>query len=299
MVVIQGPSPRIRRSPRLAKTPEDARMERTKVVEVVVQSKRPAARRSSQGQRRRRRDGPSSGTDGCPAADGLDDGEDRCEAGPAEHGGGQPRAASRTRGHRHVDSDGGAAAAAGEHDESAGSAGTRQAPPPAAPRNPPPAATDRQVVYQPRDRNDDGDDSNGDDDGSSSSSDDDESDGDRGDGGRRARRQPVTRQGDFRRIKWRTIRDLDLPTFLPTPQTAVTTWIARVDLALEGARLSGRGDWTDQELYYILGNKLQDSAARWWVHLDRKLRDRERTWTKLKSSLLRRYGERPDKPMAE
>ncbi|EGZ18310.1 hypothetical protein PHYSODRAFT_420164, partial [Phytophthora sojae] len=77
------------------------------------------------------------------------------------------------------------------------------------------------------------------------------------------------------------IRDLDLPTFLPTPQTSVTTWIARVDMAWEGARLSGRGEWTDQELYYNLGNKLQDSATRWWVQLDRKLRDR--TWTKLKS----------------
>ncbi|KAE8981168.1 hypothetical protein PR001_g24075, partial [Phytophthora rubi] len=101
------------------------------------------------------------------------------------------------------------------------------------------------------------------------------------------------------RNRRRAIRDLDLPTFLPTPQTSVTTWIARVDLALEGARLSGRGEWTSQELYYILGNKLQDSAARWWVQLDRKLRDRERTWTKLKASLLRRYGERPDKAMAE
>ncbi|EGZ21245.1 hypothetical protein PHYSODRAFT_285574, partial [Phytophthora sojae] len=162
---------------------------------------------------------------------------------------------------------------------------TQQAPPPAAPRDPPPAATARQVAYQPRDGNDDGDDSDDhDDDGSSSSSDDDdESDDGHDGGGRRERRQPVTRPGDrdFHRNRRRAIRDLDLPTFLPTPLTSVTTWIARVDLALEGARLSGRGEWTDQELYYILGNKLQDSAARWWVQLDRKLRDRERTWTKL------------------
>ncbi|KAE8993458.1 hypothetical protein PR002_g20229 [Phytophthora rubi] len=173
--------------------------------------------------------------------------------------------------------------------------------PPAAPRNPQLAATAREVVYQPRDDDDDGDGSYDNDDGSSDSSDDDESDGSHDGEGRRVRRQPLTRPGDrgFHRNRRRAIRDLDLLTFLPTPQTSVTTWIARVDLALEGARLSGRGKWTSQELYYILGNKLQDSAARWWVQLDRKLRDRERTWTKLKASLLRRYGERPAKAMAE
>ncbi|KAE9338661.1 hypothetical protein PR003_g11396 [Phytophthora rubi] len=157
------------------------------------------------------------------------------------------------------------------------------------------AATGRPAVLQSRDDGGDGGDSSDDADSSDSSSDGD-SDSDGG-GGRRGRRQPVPRPGDddFHRNRRRTIRDLDLPTFLPTPQTSVTTWIARVDLALEGARLSGRGDWTNQELYY----KLQDSAARWWVQLDRKLRDNERTWTKLKSALLRRYGERPDKAMAE
>ncbi|KAE8970623.1 hypothetical protein PF002_g28126 [Phytophthora fragariae] len=161
------------------------------------------------------------------------------------------------------------------------------------------AATGRPAVLQSRDDGGDGGDSSDDDDSSDSSSD---GNSDSDDGGRRrGRRQPVTRPGDddFHRNRRRTIRDLDLPTFLPTPQTSVTTWIARVDLALEGARLSGRGDWTNQELYYILGNKLQDSAARWWVQLDRKLRDNERTWTKLKSALLQRYGERPDKAMAE
>ncbi|KAE9038086.1 hypothetical protein PR001_g8116 [Phytophthora rubi] len=161
------------------------------------------------------------------------------------------------------------------------------------------AATGRPAVLQSRDDGSNGGGSSDDDDSSDSSSDGD-SDSDDG-GGRRGRRQPVTRPGDddFHHNRRRTIRDLDLPTFLPTPQTSVTTWIARVDLALEGARLSGRGDWTNQELYYILGNKLQDSAARWWVQLDRKLRDNERTWTKLKSSLLRRNVERPDKAMAE
>ncbi|KAE9183142.1 hypothetical protein PF002_g26791 [Phytophthora fragariae] len=117
------------------------------------------------------------------------------------------------------------------------------------------------------------------------------------DGGRRGRRKPVTRPGagDIYRIRRRTIRDLDLPTL----QTSVTTWIPHVDLALENARLPGRGERTDQELYYILGNKLQDSPARWWVQLDRKLRDNECTWSRPKSSLLRRYGERPDKAMAD
>ncbi|OWY96444.1 hypothetical protein PHMEG_00033286, partial [Phytophthora megakarya] len=81
--------------------------------------------------------------------------------------------------------------------------------------------------------------------------------------------------------------------------TSVSTWIARIDLALEGARISGRGNWTDSQLYYVLGNRLQDQAARWWVQLDQELRGRERTWTRLKSSLLRRYGERPDRSMAE
>ncbi|KAE9006788.1 hypothetical protein PR003_g7163 [Phytophthora rubi] len=126
------------------------------------------------------------------------------------------------------------------------------------------AATGRPTVLQSRDdsgdggdSSDDGGDSSDDDDASDSSSDGD-SDSDDG-GSRRGRRQPVTRPGDddFHRNRRRTIRDLDLPTFLPTSQTSVTTWIARVDLALEGARLSGRGDWTNQELDYILGNKLQ------------------------------------------
>ncbi|KAJ8528709.1 hypothetical protein ON010_g14619 [Phytophthora cinnamomi] len=109
----------------------------------------------------------------------------------------------------------------------------------------------------------------------------------------------MTGDRDFHRNRRRTIRDLDLPTFLPTPQTSVTTWIARVDLALEGERLSVRRYWKNEELYYILGNKLQDSAARWWIQLDHKLRDSERTWTRLKSSPLRRYGERSEKSMAE
>ncbi|GMF52611.1 unnamed protein product [Phytophthora fragariaefolia] len=134
---------------------------------------------------------------------------------------------------------------------------------------------ERQVTYQPHGDDDNGGDSSGNDEASSSSDNDDSSSSDDGER-RRERRQPVTLPGDrdFHRNR-------------------------RLDLALEGARFSGRGDWTDHELYYILGNKLQDSAARWWVQLDRKLRDNERTWTRLKSSLLRRYGERLDKAMTE
>ncbi|KAG6623661.1 uncharacterized protein IUM83_01809 [Phytophthora cinnamomi] len=131
----------------------------------------------------------------------------------------------------------------------------------------------RQVVHRPHDRDDSRDDGDEDDDNeySSSSDGDDDSDASNDGGDRCGLRQPATLQGDrdFQRIRRRTIRDLDLPTFLPTPQTSVMTWIARVDLALQGARLSGRGDWTGHERYYILGNKLQDSAARWWVELDR------------------------------
>lgn len=37
------------------------------------------------------------------------------------------------------------------------------------------------------------------------------------------------------------IKNLELPTFTPSPKVSVSTWIDRVDLALEGARSSGRG----------------------------------------------------------
>lgn len=42
-----------------------------------------------------------------------------------------------------------------------------------------------------------------------------------------------------------------------------------------------------------------ESAARWWVNMDRRLHHRDRTWTKLKVALLRRYGPRVDKSAAE
>jgi len=79
----------------------------------------------------------------------------------------------------------------------------------------------------------------------------------------------------------------------------VATWIDRVDLALRGAEESGRGTWSDASLYYILGNKLMDNAAKWWVNINRKLDERGRTWTNLKKMLLRRYAEKLDKSTAE
>ncbi|OWZ20925.1 hypothetical protein PHMEG_0004600 [Phytophthora megakarya] len=121
------------------------------------------------------------------------------------------------------------------------------------------------------------------------------------DGSGRSGRRPsaALRNRNLQGGRRRTIDDLDLPTFLPTPQTSVSTWIARVELALTGARLSGRGEWTDQELYYILGPKLQEIAGRWWIQMDRKLRDHDRMWSTLKTALTNEYGERPDKSMAE
>lgn len=87
--------------------------------------------------------------------------------------------------------------------------------------------------------------------------------------------------------------------YKPSPNISVSTWIAKVDLAIEGARISGRGDWTDRELYFIVGNKLHDNAASWWVQVNQELQDDEKTWTHLKAALMRRYGERPDQAMAE
>ncbi|ETO74365.1 hypothetical protein F444_09880 [Phytophthora nicotianae P1976] len=42
-----------------------------------------------------------------------------------------------------------------------------------------------------------------------------------------------------------------------------------------------------------------ESAARWWVNMDRRLKPHERTWTNLKRGLLRRYAPRLDLAMAE
>ncbi|GMF24427.1 unnamed protein product [Phytophthora fragariaefolia] len=49
----------------------------------------------------------------------------------------------------------------------------------------------------------------------------------------------------------------------------------------------------------MVGNKLQDDAAKSWVQINKELVDHERTWTKLKEALVRMYGERPDLAQAE
>ncbi|POM62730.1 hypothetical protein PHPALM_28066 [Phytophthora palmivora] len=85
----------------------------------------------------------------------------------------------------------------------------------------------------------------------------------------------------------------------PSPKVLVSTWIDRVDLALQGAAESGRGKWSDKALYFILGNKLMENASKWWVDMDRRTPERKRTWTHLKKALLRRYGEKRDKSKAE
>ncbi|KAE9312181.1 hypothetical protein PF001_g9367 [Phytophthora fragariae] len=101
-----------------------------------------------------------------------------------------------------------------------------------------------------------------------------------------------------KRPRRRSVKDLELPTYTPSPATPVSTWIERVDLALRGAKESGRGNWSDRALYFILGNKLMDTAARWWVNMDRRMKDRKRTWTHLKKALRRRFGERLDSTKA-
>lgn len=108
-----------------------------------------------------------------------------------------------------------------------------------------------------------------------------------------------SRERSRREPRRRSVKDLELPTFTPSPKVSVSTWIDRVDLALRGAKESGRGEWSDESLYFILGNKLLENAARWWVNMNRKLPRRKRTWTNLKQSLLRRYGEKLDKSAAE
>lgn len=160
------------------------------------------------------------------------------------------------------------------------------------------ATADTRHVMYTRDM-DNGDDD--DDDSSSSSSSSDDEDGGPGDVPRDTENRnlgqataPALRHG-----RRKNIRDLELTAFQPPPNHSVSTWIKKVDLALEGARISGRGDWTDGELYYIVGNKLQEDAARFWVHSDQGMKPENRTWTKLKAALKRRYGERPDKSQAE
>ncbi|KAE9033726.1 hypothetical protein PR002_g8522 [Phytophthora rubi] len=106
----------------------------------------------------------------------------------------------------------------------------------------------------------------------------------------RRRQQPVPLR--------KSVKDLELPTFAPSAKTSVSTWIDLVDLALKGAEESGRGKWSDKALYFIMGNKLVDDAAKWWVNMNRRLPERKRTWTNLKKALLRHYAEKLDKSAA-
>ncbi|GMF19388.1 unnamed protein product [Phytophthora fragariaefolia] len=96
-----------------------------------------------------------------------------------------------------------------------------------------------------------------------------------------------------------SVKDLELPTFTPSPKVSVSTWIDRVDLALKDAEESGRGRWSDKSLYFILGNKLMENAAKRWVDMDRRMPGRKRTWANLKTALLRRDCEKLDKSAAE
>ncbi|GMF57008.1 unnamed protein product [Phytophthora fragariaefolia] len=99
--------------------------------------------------------------------------------------------------------------------------------------------------------------------------------------------------------KRKSVKDLELPAFTPSPDMSVSTWIDRVYLALKDAGLSGRGKWSIRSLYFILRNKLLEDAATWWVDINWRTPDRKTTWKHLKRALLRRYGERRDKSTAE
>lgn len=95
------------------------------------------------------------------------------------------------------------------------------------------------------------------------------------------------------------IKNLELPVFTPAPGVSAATWVDRIDLALEGAKASGQGEWSDHALYFILGNKLMESAAMWWVTMNQGLTRRQQTWTYLKKELLKRFGPRKNKAAAE
>ncbi|KAE9056248.1 hypothetical protein PF010_g31836, partial [Phytophthora fragariae] len=92
-----------------------------------------------------------------------------------------------------------------------------------------------------------------DDDGSADDESGDGSDeGGRGRSRRGARREHRRRrERRERQPRRKSVKDLELPTFTPSPKVSVSTWIDRVDLALKGAEGSGRGKWSDSALYYI------------------------------------------------
>ncbi|KAE9357902.1 hypothetical protein PR003_g1570 [Phytophthora rubi] len=128
----------------------------------------------------------------------------------------------------------------------------------------------------------------------------DEGDGDEpGDGGGGRPSQPAAPRAKMSQ-RPKNVKELGLQPFIPTAGgVRVETWIAKVDLAVEGSRIAGLGDWAGEELYYVVGNKLQEDAAKSWVQINKELVGADRTWSKLKESLMLRYGERPDQAQAE
>ncbi|OWZ12257.1 LOW QUALITY PROTEIN: hypothetical protein PHMEG_00014613 [Phytophthora megakarya] len=104
---------------------------------------------------------------------------------------------------------------------------------------------------------------------------------------------PITMHADY------NVKDQDIPTYVRSASVSVSTWIDRVDLMLKGAEESGRGSWTDRNLYFIIGVKPQDNAARWWVNLNRGLKEPKKRCSYLKKASIRRYGERLNRAVAE
>ncbi|ETN06627.1 hypothetical protein PPTG_23323 [Phytophthora nicotianae INRA-310] len=95
---------------------------------------------------------------------------------------------------------------------------------------------------------------------------------------KRGRRDLCDRRRHRHRMK-KNVKELDLQPFKPqVGGIRIETWIAKMDLAVQGARISGRGGWSEKELYYVR---------------------RRQTGAKLKDALLRRYGERLDLAQAE
>ncbi|ETL24394.1 hypothetical protein L916_21591 [Phytophthora nicotianae] len=121
----------------------------------------------------------------------------------------------------------------------------------------------------------------------------------RGQQRRQRRRRVVAVPADPpRRQRRKTIiKDLELATFKPSPTVSESTLIAKVDSALEGTRVSDQGEWTDEELYYILSNKLQDtpqgSGSRWTKNCPGANVDN------VEDGLTTTIRERPDKSAAE
>ncbi|ETO68506.1 hypothetical protein F444_14663 [Phytophthora nicotianae P1976] len=105
-----------------------------------------------------------------------------------------------------------------------------------------PTVDTRHVTYRrSTDGGDGGDSSSSEDSDSSDDDDNGDSAGDsHGIGAGRVSRErsmvPTSRHG-----RRKNIRDLELTPFQPSPNNSVSTWIQKVDLALDGARISGRG----------------------------------------------------------